>query len=120
MAGREPVLINPVDAVARGIGDGDVVRLVNGRGECLAGAVVTDDVRAGVVFLWTGAWYAPDFDDERNRDIHGNPNVLTHDLRTSRLSQGPSAQSALVELIRLEGPPPPLKVFEPPLVSDQN
>lgn len=119
VADREPVLINPADAAARGIADGDVVRLVNDRGECLAGAVVTDDVRAGVVFLWTGAWYAPDFGDERNRDVHGNPNVLTHDLRTSRLSQGPSAQSALVELVKFEGTPPPVDVFEPPIESSQ-
>ena len=57
--GREPVLVNPADAVARGIQDGDVVRLYNGRGACLAGAKLTEDVAAGVVFLRTGAWYDP-------------------------------------------------------------
>ncbi|MEM7427057.1 MAG: molybdopterin-dependent oxidoreductase [Pseudomonadota bacterium] len=117
VAGREPVLINSADAADRGIGDGDVVRLFNDRGECLAGAVVTDDVRAGVVFLWTGAWYAPDFAHGNHRDVHGNPNVLTHDLRTSSLSQGPAAQSALVQLERFQDEPPPVDVFDPPLAN---
>ena len=36
-------------------------------------------------------------------DRHGNPNVLTLDKGTSRLAQGPSAQTALVELERFDG-----------------
>ena len=51
--------INPADAKARGIGDGDVVRVHNARGACLAGAIVTDAVWAGVVRLSCGAWYDP-------------------------------------------------------------
>ena len=73
MAGREPITINAADAAARGIADGDVVQLA------------------------TGAWYDP---VEPGRigslDRHGNPNLLTQDKGASRLSQGPSAQSALV------------------------
>jgi len=113
--GREPVLINPEDAKKRGIVTGDIVRLHNGRGECLAGARVTEDIRPGVIFLWTGAWYDPDFSHPENRDRHGNPNVLTHDFRTSRLSQGPAAQSALVTIAKLEGAPPPVQAYEPPI-----
>ena len=75
---------------------------------------VTDDVREGVVFLWTGAWYDPDVADPQRLDRHGNPNVLTHDLRTSRLAQGPAAQSALVEIRKYEGPAPRMQAFEPP------
>ena len=37
----------PPDAAARGIADGDVVRVFNHRGACLAGAVISDAVRAG-------------------------------------------------------------------------
>ena len=58
--GREPVRIHPHDAAARGIGDGDIVRLFNDRGACLAGAVLSDALRPGVVQLSTGAWYDPD------------------------------------------------------------
>ncbi len=115
--GREPVLIHPNDAQARGINDGDIVVLQNDRGQCLAGAKVTEDVRPGVVFLWTGAWYDPDLSHDAHRDRHGNPNVLTHDLRTSALSQGPAAQSALVQLKRFDGELPEVKAFVPPLVE---
>lgn len=113
--GREPVMIHPKDAEARGIQDGDLVRLFNDRGACLAGAVVTQVVRPGVVFLNTGAWYDP-LEPGRtgSLDKHGNPNVLTHDRRTSRLSQGPAAHSTLVELERFEGEAPAVTAFEPP------
>ena len=113
--GREPVLINARDAASRGIADGDIVMLLNARGRCLAGAVVTEDIRQGAVFLWTGAWYDPDLSDSDHLERHGNPNVLTHDLRTSRLSQGPAAQSAFVEVRKFEGDLPPVRAFEPPI-----
>ncbi|MEL7117108.1 MAG: molybdopterin dinucleotide binding domain-containing protein, partial [Pseudomonadota bacterium] len=112
--GREPVLVHPKDAAARGIADGDIVTLSNDRGRCLAGARVTDAVMQGVVFLWTGAWYDPDLDDPDRRDRHGNPNVLTHDLRTSEWTQSPAAHSAMVELARFEGDPPPVRAHQPP------
>ena len=57
--GREPVLIHPQDAAARNIHDRDVVELYNDRGRCLAGARITESIRPGCVFLWTGAWYDP-------------------------------------------------------------
>ncbi|WP_223427043.1 molybdopterin-dependent oxidoreductase [Tateyamaria pelophila] len=97
IAGREPVLLHPDDAEERGIKSGDVVELFNNRGRCLAGARVTDEISPGCVFLWTGAWYDPDFDAPQARDRHGNPNVLTHDLRTSSLTQSPAAHSAMIE-----------------------
>ncbi len=115
--GREPVLINPKDATARGIADGDVVLLYNARGRCLAGAVVTEDIRQGTLFLWTGAWYDPDLSDPDHLERHGNPNVLTHDLRTSRLAQGPAAQSALVQVRKHESPLPEVMAFRPPLAK---
>ncbi|MEE8454941.1 MAG: molybdopterin guanine dinucleotide-containing S/N-oxide reductase, partial [Limibaculum sp.] len=57
--GREPMAMHPADAAARGIADGDVVRVFNGRGACLAGVIVSDEVMRGVVQLSTGAWYDP-------------------------------------------------------------
>jgi biotin/methionine sulfoxide reductase len=67
VAGREAVAINPADAVRRGIADGDVVRVYNGCGACLAGAVVTDTVSPGVLRLWCGAWYNPPGDPSWSR-----------------------------------------------------
>ena len=49
VAGREPVEINPLDAVKRGINSGDVVRIFNCRGQCLAGAVINDNIRQNVI-----------------------------------------------------------------------
>jgi biotin/methionine sulfoxide reductase len=115
VGGREPVRIHPKAAAARSISAGDVVRLHNDRGSCLAGAVITDDVRPDVVQLSTGAWYdAVDPADSVSLESHGNPNVLTRDIGTSRLAQGPSAQTALVELERLRGSAPPVRAFDRP------
>jgi biotin/methionine sulfoxide reductase len=115
--GREPVWIHPTDAAARGISNGDVVRLFNDRGSCLAGAVLTDAIVAGVVKLSTGAWWDP---EEPGRpgslDKHGNPNVLTRDHGTSSLGQGCSAQSCLVQLERHEGRVPPITAFDLPRI----
>lgn len=118
IAGREPVLIHPDDAGARGISDGDVVRIFNGRGACLAGARITNDIRPGVVFLWTGAWFDPVAPGTPGSlEKHGNPNVLTHDLRTSSLSQGPASHSALVDVERYSEPPP-VTAFDPPAFAE--
>ncbi|MEO9514308.1 MAG: molybdopterin-dependent oxidoreductase [Paracoccaceae bacterium] len=114
IAGREPVLIHPDDAEASDIKDGDVVELFNARGRCLAGAKITDEIVQGCVFLWTGAWYDPDFDAPQARDRHGNPNVLTHDLRTSSLTQSPAAHSAMVQLRKFDGPLPVVEAHTPP------
>ena len=117
VAGREAIAINPVDAQARGIRDGDVVRVHNGRGACLAGAVVSDTVRAGVVRLSCGAWYDPADAGEQPDCLHGNPNVLTRDEGTSKLGQGPSSATALVEVERWSGPLKPVAAFAPPRVA---
>jgi len=109
------VRIHPQDAAARGIKGGDVVRLYNERGACLAGAVLSDALRPGVVQLSTGAWYDPeDPAAEMPLCVHGNPNVLTRDAGTSRLAQGSTGQLTLVEIERFAGPLPPIKAFDPP------
>jgi biotin/methionine sulfoxide reductase len=118
--GREPIRINWTDAQARGIRDGDVVRVFNNRGAILAGAVVTPSIRPGVVQISTGAWYDPvEPGQVGSLDKHGNPNVLTLDKGTSRLAQGPSAQTTLVQVERYSGDPPPVCVFDPPVLEPE-
>jgi biotin/methionine sulfoxide reductase len=120
VSGREPIWINPVDAATRGIADGDLVRVFNVRGSCLAGAVVTDRIRPSVAQLATGAWYDPETEGpERGMDRHGNVNVLTRDAGTSRLAQGPIAQSLLVQIERFDGEPPVIRAFDPPPVAER-
>jgi biotin/methionine sulfoxide reductase len=115
IAGREPMRIHPRDAARRGIAAGDIVRLWNDRGACLAGAVLSDALREGVVQMATGAWYDPeDPAAEAPLCVHGNPNVLTADLGTSRLAQGCTGQLCLVEVERFAGPLPPIKAYDPP------
>ena len=115
VANREPVWLHPDDATDRGIAHGDVVRIYNERGACLAGAVVTDAIRPGVIQLATGAWFDPlDPAEIGSLDKHGNPNVLTLDKGTSKLAQCSIAQTTLVEVERFDGEPPPITAFEPP------
>ncbi len=115
ISGREPVRINPADARARGIADGDIVRLFNHRGACLAGAMLSDAVRPGVVQLATGAWYDP-FDPTTDVSlcVHGNPNVLTRDAGTSKLAQACTGQLTVVQVERFNGELPPIRAFDPP------
>jgi biotin/methionine sulfoxide reductase len=48
--------------------------------------------------------------------IHGNPNVLTRDIGTSKLAQGPTAHSCLVEVEAFTRPLPEIKSFKQPEV----
>lgn len=95
----ETLVIHPGDATARGIRTGDLVRVFNARGACRARALVSEGIRPGVVALPTGAWFG---DPGGNIDPNGNPNVLTKDVGTSRLGQGCSAHTALVDVAKLE------------------
>ncbi|MYZ48147.1 molybdopterin guanine dinucleotide-containing S/N-oxide reductase [Propylenella binzhouense] len=113
VGGREPVLIHPADAERRGIRTGSPVRLFNDRGACVAAARVTAEVRPGVVVLQTGAWFDPSEPGQAGGlERHGNPNVLTLDKGTSRLAQGCSAMTALVEIEPLQDAPE-VKAFAP-------
>ncbi|WP_432827412.1 molybdopterin-dependent oxidoreductase [Dactylosporangium sp. CA-092794] len=115
-AGREALRLHPADADARGIAAGDVVRVFNDRGACLAGAVLDDGLRPGVVRLPTGAWFDPLDTGDGVLCAHGNPNVLTADVPSSRLSQGCTGQHALVQVEGYRGDPPPVTVHEPPAI----
>jgi biotin/methionine sulfoxide reductase len=110
VSGREKITLNSADAQKRGVRSGDMVRVYNERGACLAGAEVSSDVRAGVALMATGSWFDPADDLER----HGNANVLTLDIGTSRLTQGSSALSVLVDVERWNDAVPELTVFQLP------
>jgi biotin/methionine sulfoxide reductase len=109
--GREQIRLNERDAVARGIKTGDVVRVFNERGACLAAAHIDNAVTPNVVMMATGAWFDPAA-AEGAPERHGNPNVLTLDVGTSQLAQGPSALSALVQIERWDAPPDPIRAWD--------
>jgi biotin/methionine sulfoxide reductase len=116
VAGREAIRLNPADAASRNIKHGDLVRVFNDRGACLAGAVLDDGVMPQVAVMATGAWFDP-AEAAGAPERHGNPNVLTLDTGTSRLTQGPSALSALVEVERWTGAVAPVQAFTKPLLA---
>ncbi|HHG3483910.1 TPA: trimethylamine-N-oxide reductase TorA, partial [Vibrio parahaemolyticus] len=93
--GREPVYINPIDAKAKGIKDGDLVRVFNGRGQLLAGAVLTDSYPRGVIRIEEGAWYGPLNEKEGAICTYGDPNTLTQDIGSSELAQATSANTCI-------------------------
>jgi biotin/methionine sulfoxide reductase len=113
--GREVCTMHPATAAARGIADGDIVRLFNARGACLAAARLCADMRSDVVQLPTGAWYDPvEETPGRVLCVNGNPNVLTRDVGTSSLAQGSSGQLTVVQVERAEGELPPVRAYDPP------
>jgi len=118
--GREPIRMHPDAAAARGVSAGDVVRVFNDRGACLAGVIVDSDLRSDVVQLSTGAWYDPlDPADPDSLCVHGNPNVLTPDIGTSSLSHGCTGQHVLVQIEKFGEVLPPVKAFDPPVLGSR-
>jgi anaerobic dimethyl sulfoxide reductase subunit A len=91
------IWINPVDAVQRGIEDGQKVKVFNDRGEMLIHAKVTQRIMPGVVAIGQGAWYSP---DAKGIDQGGCTNVLTRDEGSS--GGATPTNTALVEVRKLE------------------
>lgn len=116
VAGREPVTLHPRDAKARGIADGDLVRVWNQRGQVLAGAVVSEGIKPGVICIHQGAW--PDLERaEGGICKNGAVNVLTKDLPSSKLGNGCAGNTALVWMEKYNGPALTLTAFDPPASS---
>jgi anaerobic dimethyl sulfoxide reductase subunit A len=68
------VFMNPMDAAARGIEDGDEVKVYNQRGALVLPCRITLRIMPGVVDIPEGAWYEP---DQEGVDQGGNVNMLT-------------------------------------------
>ena len=90
-----PVTIHPDDALARGLQDGDRVRVYNELGSVRCRARVDADVRPGVVFLPKGLW-------SHNTESGTTANALSPDTLTD-LGGGACFNDARVEVERLGG-----------------
>ncbi len=113
--GREPIWINPDDAKAKGIKNGDLVRVYNKRGQILCGAVVTKNIRKSVVKVSEGAWYDPlNAGEIGSLCKNGSANLLTIDIPTSKLANGNISHTALVNIEKYTTKAPAVEVFMQP------
>ena len=111
---REPVWINPKDAASRKIVSGDVVLVKSRRGAMLAGAIVTERVKPGVIVVQHGAWFDPKKTPKGRIDVEGNSNSLTIDKPTSKLARGNVSSTGNVEVTKWTDELPPVMVFVQP------
>jgi len=86
--------MNPADAAARGLGDGDLVCVTSAQGRVRCRCRVTADVREGVVSLLAGI--EPDFDED-GCEAAGSANVLTS-AEPTLPSRGARLHSTMVEV----------------------
>jgi anaerobic dimethyl sulfoxide reductase subunit A len=81
--------INPVDARARSIADGDVVKVFNDRGSMKVRARLTEGIKPGVVNCYQGGWDTI----KVKHYIEGHPNNLTHQIANPAQSVIPNFRS---------------------------
>lgn len=93
-AAPQVVFLNPLDAEARGIKDGDLVRIFNDRGEIVMPCRVTPRIMPGVVDIPQGGWFTP---DSRGIDRRGCINTLTSH-RVNPLSFGNAQNTIQVQV----------------------
>jgi molybdopterin guanine dinucleotide-containing S/N-oxide reductase-like protein len=97
--------LHPDDAAARGVKEGDVVRLYNDRAQVLCGAHVTHRVRPGTVHAYeASAKYdplVPGVSDSIDRA--GCVNLLATDRALSKNVAGVAPNSTLIEVAKWDG-----------------
>jgi anaerobic selenocysteine-containing dehydrogenase len=84
------VVLHPDDAAARGVDDGNEVRVFNARGSFVCAARVSDDARAGVVVAPMG-WWNSDYRD-------GLSGQATTSQRLTELGNAPTFNDNRVEV----------------------
>jgi anaerobic selenocysteine-containing dehydrogenase len=92
----EPLWLHPSTAGARGISDGDIVRIFNERGSVLGGAIVWERIMPGVVYMDHGArvdWIIPG-----ELDRGGAINLISPNGIVSEHCPGMATSSYLVEV----------------------
>jgi ferredoxin-nitrate reductase len=94
--GKPFLEINPIDAALRGINEGDTVEIASARGRVQVNAVLTTDIKTGVVFL------PMHWGKILNRDF-GRTNNLTHNL-VDPTSKEPDFKFSAVQVNKYEKP----------------
>ena len=91
------LLLNEIDAKARGLKEGDLCEVFNDRGMIEVPVHVTKRIIPGVCAVPQGAWYKPVMKNGRLVDVGANINTLTGH-RPSPLAKGNPQHSNLVEV----------------------
>jgi len=105
---RHAAWMNPADAQARGIEDGNLVRAFNDKGVGIIPAYVTSRIMPGIVVIHHGGNYEP---DKEGVDWGCTPNIF---LTDSESPTTPGHVSNLVQVERYEGPVPPERIAKQP------
>ena len=98
--------MNPKDAEARGLKDGDLIKTYNDRGTIINILTVTPRMREGVVHAYSsGGGYDPQGDpgDPKTPDKGGTSNQLTNARFISKNCPGMAPNSCLVQVEKWEG-----------------
>ena len=100
-----PARLHPADARARGIADGNIIKLFNSRGTVLCIAVVTERVRPGVVhsFASSAKYDLLEPGNPDSPDRGGCVAVLSPGRMVSRNAAGMAANSCLIEVANWTG-----------------
>ena len=98
-ANRQEIWINPIDAQAKNIQDGSMIRVFNENGEVRIVAKVTPRIMPGVLAMPQGAWHKANMNGDQI-DHGGCINTLTTH-RSSPLAKGNPQHSNLVQVERL-------------------
>jgi anaerobic dimethyl sulfoxide reductase subunit A len=85
-AAKQEMWLNPEDADARGIKNGDRAKVFNDRGEIYIDVKVTAKIMPGVAGIPQGAWFTP---DQQGIDQRGSINVLTNQRPTPLAKANP-------------------------------
>ncbi|MBN2039791.1 MAG: molybdopterin-dependent oxidoreductase [Spirochaetes bacterium] len=96
----EPAWMNSIEADKRGIIDGDIIKIFNERGALLAGALITERVRSGIVYIDHGARWDPIVIGELDRG--GAINTITPHKLTSGNAAGMVSSGFLAEVEKID------------------
>ena len=88
------IFINPVDAAARNLQDGDAAKAFNELGALVLPCRITNRMMPGVINIPQGAWWSP---DEDGVDHGGAVNVLTSE-RLTPLAFGNAQHTIMVQV----------------------
>ena len=101
--GYQTLWVNPTDAAARGINNGDTVKVYNARGQTLYGAYVTQRCKPGLVIGMDGGNWKPITPGKvGSLNMGAAANLLTPQVQADVTCDG-MATSGLVQMVKWDG-----------------